>query len=252
LAKYGEVSHCPSGVPPFDPDVRDDIQALVAEGKAQIVLVQAEYQQALQQQHAGGTLRVRIKNVLENQRSALEYLANGLHEALGGSVSKRVYYPVSLAPKDFPALINGQMPAVQAGSPLYQAIEAAQPYKPGYEWLGHLAVLTRENKHHRLTPQIRDETRVVRVGMLGSGAVQYRPYQEGKGGVRFGKGVSIGGVPVDPATQRPVPSPTQTIVDRVYVDWQFDEPRVSVLSTLKQTQDGLPKLIHDVLSASGL
>jgi hypothetical protein len=239
-------------MPPFNPDVRDDITALLAEGDAQIALVQKEYQEALQQQHAGATLRVRIKNVLENQRSALEYLANGLHEALGGAPSKRVYYPVSFAPKDFASLIKGQMPAVQAGSSLYKAIETGQPYKPGYVWIGHLAVLTRENKHHRLTPQIRDETRVVQVGMLGGGAVQYRPQQAGKGGVRFGVGVSIGGVPIDPATQRPVPSPTQTVVERIYVDWQFDDPRVSVLQTLREIQDGLPKLIHVVLSASGL
>lgn len=226
------------------------MEALVAEAQGQIVLIQGMYQDALREQRASGVLRVRIKNVLENQRSALEYLANGLDS--GGVDRKPVYYPISRAPKDFPSLIKGQMPGVEMNSRLYEAIEARQPYQKGYEWLGHLAVLTRENKHRRLTPQIRDETLRVDVDMQGGGKISYQPLQPGKGGVRItGHGVSFGGVPVDPVTQRPVPSPTQTVTETVFVDWLFDEPRLPVLRTLEQIQAGLSGLIDDVLSASG-
>lgn len=239
----------------FDPEVREDIDALIAEAAKQIALVEGSYEGALHARHASGTLRVQIKNVLENQRSALEYLANGLHEALGGTPSGRVFFPIAPAPKDFPALIKGQLPTVTKDVAAYGVIEAAQPYQTGCAWIGHLAVLTRQNKHHRLTPQVRDETRQVEVRTPGGGGVTYTPYQEGKGGVIFGGQfgqVLINGVPVDPRTQRPVPSQTQTVTERVWVDWQFDEPRVSVLATVREIQEKLPALIHDVLSASGL
>jgi hypothetical protein len=70
--------------------------------------------------------------------------------------------------------------------------------------------------------------------------------------VRFGPGVSIGGEPLDPSTQRPVPSLTQTVTEIIYVDWLFQEPRLSALRTLNTIQDSLPALIDDVLAASGL
>jgi hypothetical protein len=131
-------------------------------------------------------------------------------------------------------------------------IRTRQPYNPRYEWLGHLAVLTRQNKHHRLTPQLRDETRHVYV-KTDDFELIYRPDQWEKGGVGVADGdVHIGGVPVDPATEKPIPSPQQRVTEHILVDWQFDDPRVSALGTLHQIQAGLPTLIHDVLSACGL
>src|SRR5918912_1303759 len=100
-------------------------------------------------------------------------------------------------------------------------------------------MLTNENKHRRLTPQEKTRNRRVRVDTAGGGAVEWTPgpgaaevgfgeggsiefgpgggISFGPGGVRFGPGVSIGGVPVDPRTQRPAPSPTQTVTDTIYV-----------------------------------
>jgi hypothetical protein len=59
-------------------------------------------------------------------------------------------------------------------------------------------------------------------------------------------------VPVDPRTQRPVPSPTQTVTEIVYVDWLFQEPPLSALQTLMKIQESLPPLVDDVLASAGL
>jgi hypothetical protein len=228
---------------------RSEVDALIDLAGEQIVAVRAVYEETLAEKQVSAKLRAQIKNVVENQRSALEYIARAIVDQHGKAGAK-AYYPITRHPKDFPATFGHTLPGV-SDSTIRDAIEARQPYQAGYEWLGHLATLTNTNKHERLTPQKRDETRRVRVD-TGAGSVEYVPYQEGKGGVTFGPGVFMGGVPVDPGTQRPVPSPTQTVTETVYVDWLFEDPHVSVLATLERIQSSLPALIDDVLTASGL
>lgn len=106
--------------------------------------------------------------------------------------------------------------------------------------------LTNENKHRRLSPQTRTEHRRIRAESDG-GSVEWSPEN-----VRFGSGVSMSGVRVDPGTQRPVPSPTHTVTEIVYVDWLFQDPAASALGTLTRIQDSLPVLIDEVLAAAGL
>jgi len=64
--------------------------------------------------------------------------------------------------------------------------------------------------------------------------------------VRFGSGVSIGGVPVDPRTQRPISHPSQVVTEIVYVDWRFTDPNVSVLPTLEKIAVLVRQAVEDV------
>ncbi len=222
---------------------RGDIDALIDDADEQLRLVRGMYERSLREKEVPARLQTRIKNVVENQRSALEYLAHGIHQQFGDG-ERKPYYPIVRSPVDFPSLFNQHLSGVAEYCPAVRdAIEVRQPYQEGYEWLHYLALLTNENKHRRLTPQTRTEQVRVRVEMQGAGTVEYGP------GVTFGSGVSIGGVPVDPATQRPVPSPTQTITETTYVDWVFDDPPLSALRTLEQIQQGLPPLVSGVLAA---
>jgi hypothetical protein len=242
----GEVEHTVS-VSAFD---RSEIDALIDLAAEQVAAIRSLYKEALAEKTASHRLRAQIKNALENQRSALEYVAHAIVEHRGDPGS-RCYYPIARQPSGFLGVFSRNMRGV-TDTKLRDAIEARQPYQPEYDWLGHLATLTNENKHQRLTPQTRTETRQVRVDLGGGGRVEYQPFEEGKGGVSFGPGVFIGGVPVDPATQRPVPAPTQTVTEMVYVDWLFEEPRVSALGMLERIQAALPSLIDEVLAAARL
>ncbi len=228
-----------------------DIQALIDTAASQLNDIRDEYQKTLNEQAISPGLKTRIKNVLENQRSALEYLAHAIHTAYGKPNTK-AYYPVAGEPGRYEAAFDRCLPGVRTTRPdIFAEIESHQPYQSGYDWLGHLVDLTNENKHQRLTPQARDETRRIRVDTPGGGRVEWTPAQEGKGGVTFGRGVSIGGVPVDPATQRPVPG-RLPVTETVYVDWLFEDPRVSALQTLETIQAELPSVIESVSQVAGL
>jgi hypothetical protein len=207
------------------------------------------YDQTLREKEVPAALQTRIKNVVENQRSALEYLAHGIYERHGDGKGSNSYYPVANVATEFGGLFEHHLPGVAGNAPkVRDAIKARQPYEPGYEWLRHLVLLTNENKHRRLTPQARTETHRVRAETPGGGAVEWTP-NTGQGGVTFGSGVSIGGVPVDPRTQRPVPSPTQTVTETIYVDWLFEDPQLSARATLETIQESLPRLVDDVVAA---
>lgn len=70
--------------------------------------------------------------------------------------------------------------------------------------------------------------------------------------MRFGSGVSIGGVPVDPRTQRPMPSPTQEVTDIIYVGWNFAKLDIPVLPTLESLSRLIPEALADVRQSAGL
>jgi len=216
---------------------RGDIDALIEDAAEQLEVIRSLYDATLHEREASRRLKTRIKNVLENQRSAIV--------ERHGDPKRHSYYPVAPTPSKFPDAFKRTLPDVKSAK-IRKAIETRQPYQAGYEWLADLVTLTNENKHRRLSPQTRREQRRIRAETSGT-LVEWSPSN-----VRFGPGVRIGGVPVNPATQRPVSSPTQTITEIVYVDWLFQEPAASALGTLTRIQDSLPALIDEVLAAAGL
>ena len=104
----------------------------------------------------------------------------------------------------------------------------------------------RWNKHQDFTPQTRTASRRIRASS-GGAVVEWDP-----GAVTFGAGVSIGGVPVDPRTQRPVPSPMQEVTETIYVGWNFVNPNVPVLPTLESLSRLIVEAMTDVRHAAGL
>lgn len=216
-----------------------DIDALIAEADSQLSDVRGLYEASLRAQEVTSTLQVKIKNVLENQRSALEYLAHAIVER-DGKAGARSYFPLASASDKFPDLFESQMKGVAGKRPdIRDAIEQRPPYQQGYEWLGQLGYLTNENKHRVLSPQTRTETH--RRSAAG-GAVTWDPSS-----VKFGSGVSIGGQQVDPLTQR-----TADTIDLIYVDWLFEQLGVSALGTLDRIQGGLPTMVAEICHVAGL
>lgn len=216
-----------------------DVDALLAEAADQLDKVRDLYEDSLRAQQVPAELQVKIKNVLENQRSALEYVAHAIVER-DGKAGSLAYFPLAASSDKFAAGFDRQMAGVAATRPdIRDAIEASQPYQPGYEWLRQLQYLTNENKHRTLTPQTRTETH--RRSAAG-GRVTWNP-----SAVTFGPGVTIGGQPVDPATQRTVDT-----TEIIYVDWLFADLHVSALRTLERIQERLPVLLDEICQVTGL
>lgn len=212
------------------------IRALFAKADAQIGKIEAEYNKSLHAKVIDPSLRIDIKNVCENLRSVLDYLAADIreHHCPGASASDRFYFPILLDKKMFDGRLDLWFPGLRQSAPaVASALESAQPFQAGQEWLGQFNRLNNENKHGDLVEQTRVETQQTRVTGQGGGQVSWGP------GVTFGRGVSVMGVPIDPKTQLPVPHPSIKVERITWVDFQFAGIGVSALGLLKQARAGI-------------
>lgn len=203
--------------------------------------IESLYEASLRDKEVPGRLQALVRSFIAENRSAMEYVANAVATKYAKK-GRSVYWPNAKVRDDFEAVFDKSFPGIRDAHPDIAAKWAeVQSYQPGYEWIGILMELARENGHHELTPQTRTET--VRREVHGAGgSVSWDP-----GSVTFGSGVSIMGQPVDPRTQRTVS--TQEVI---YVDWLFRQPQVSALAALREIQAGMRPMLQDVCSAFGL
>lgn len=236
--------------------VKTSVMAIMADIEA-VQALAAEYLQEVEQLYEGALhaksvpqrLRALIKNVLENERSSLEYLARAIADAYG-TPSGNVYYPLAPSAAKFNGSIDSRMPGVRAARPDIAAeISLHQPY--AHAWLADLRDLTNENKHEQLTPQTRDETRWVDTNPGGPG-IGFMPYQPGKGGVSFGGTVIINGIEVDRNTLEPLGRGPKPYHETIYVDWLFTTTGRSVLQTLLAIDAGVARAIDAISKVAGL
>ena len=201
------------------------IEALINRSRQGAVDLRAAYEKSLHEKVIREELRVDLKNIFENLRSCLDYIAQELFETYCASRPKpdRLYFPIRSSPSDFVAAVARDFPDLLANcKPAYDYLESIQPYHA--PWLGQFNKLNNKNKHQDLSEQARTETRAVSVTRPGtSGGVSWGP------GVRFGSGVSVMGVPIDPRTQLPVPNNQVQTTITTWIDFRFSEINESVL-----------------------
>ena len=223
-----------------------DIAALLARAEHQLQSLMNEYDSSLHERAIAAPLRVDIKNYCENLRSVLDYLAHGARErhCPNANPKDRFYFPILPDAAQFASQTAKWFPGLQTTAAIVWAVlEKCQPYQPGYAWLGNFNKVNNENKHGALVAQTRQEVASrVQADIAGGGSVSWNPSE-----VRFGSGVSIGGVPVNPSTQMPVPDPRLKITKTVWVDFQFDGIGVSAISLLQDALKGV-KAINAALT----
>lgn len=177
-------------------------------------------------------LKVRIKNVLDNQRAALEFLASQLFSEYGDGSDAQVYYPVANEPTQFEGIFNKYLPGVAENCPgVRDAIEKRQGYQPGYEWLPHLVRLTNENKHARLTRQNRTLLPVTKFEREGASIVVH------------------GTAYIEEGPEAPPEQELKRTEHGFQEDWFFEDPPVLARATLITIQKELPRLVGDVLAS---
>ncbi len=218
-------------------------RALLTKVDTQVGKIEAEYNKSLHSQAIDPELRIDIKNACENLRSVLDYLAADIRErhCPTASASDRFYFPILPDKKTFDSRIDQWFPGIRQSAPaLVAALEAAQPFQAGQEWLGQFNRVNNENKHGDLVEQTRVESQQTKVTGQGGGQVSWGP------GVTFGGGVSVMGVPIDPRTQLPIPHPSIKVERITWVDFQFAGVGVSALGLLKQARAGIGKIEAEV------
>jgi hypothetical protein len=218
----------------------DNVGVLLRKIDEAVEEVRSHYEADLAAQHISDEVLYAISHMVTDCLAALDWTANAVKEKYGPTSGRSPYFPLRGKPDEFERGLNEQIKGLRANQPqIADAFERHQPYQPGNAELGYLHAIGRVNKHQDFTAQTRTEERRVDV-QFGGGSVSYGP------GVTFGSGVSIGGVPVDPTTQRPVPHPSQTVTETIYVDWRFNDPPVSVLPTLESLARLVRSAVEDV------
>lgn len=216
----------------------EDSALLVDDATQLLRVIEKHYQDSLEAQTIPPVLRVRIKQFLDNCRSALDFAAFEIfNKVCAPSIpaselpraQHKVYFPQGANQADFMGKINNWFPGLASARPdIVTILEACQAYATLSPWLKRLGDLVNENKHHQLSPQSRTVVNEVRATGPG-GTISWNPAQ-----VKFGPGVRINGVPIDPRTQTPRPSPTQRVEVITWVGFNFSTLNLDVVATLRE------------------
>jgi len=160
--------------------------------------------------------------------------------------SVNVYFPIVSKKEDLKSIFGrAKMNDIEIKhQDFYEFIDSVQPYNPDYLWLKYLRDYSNET-HIRLTPQTKTETKRVTVSRDG-GSVSWGQ------GVTFGSGVSIMGVPINPATQMPVPNDIIETKVENWVSFLFEGSNVNVLWLCKKSVEDGEKIIKNILERYAL
>lgn len=216
---------------------QNSIEALIKKSKKDQDALKKNYQASLKYKSISDELRIDIKNIFENLRSCLDYIAHDIFDTCDTKREhEKLYFPIRQSKKEFTHAIIKDFPNLQASNPdIYNILESIQPYHN--DWLGKFNRLNNNNKHQDLEEQIRTESRQVTVSSpKKGGSVTWGP------GVTFGRGVSVIGVPIDPNTQMPIPNNQVKTEVVIWVDFRFRDNGESVLRFIDKSINSVEEI----------
>ncbi|MDP3065018.1 MAG: hypothetical protein Q8O40_17715 [Chloroflexota bacterium] len=223
-----------------------DIRALLGRGGKQLAAIEEEYGRSLRAKSVSADLKIAIKELCENLRSVLDYLAHDIRGkyCLGTKPNAKFYFPILPSGQVYESRMEEWFPGLrESASALWDYLESIQPYHGGQaKWLGVFNDVNNENKHSALVEQTRTEMERIHVTREGLGGVSWDPSS-----VRFGPGVRVLGTPIDPSTQMPVSDPTLQIKRVIWVDFQFAGTGASALGLLRQATEGVAAIAQKVM-----
>jgi hypothetical protein len=144
---------------------KDDVNTILAAAKEQFESIRKNYDRALREQSLD--LRVPVKNLMENLRSSLDYMAHDIYEsccqaariAAGKPDPRNIYFPYGRTEADFNSGVGSSLPDLSSNSPeIYDLIASMQPFRCNESWLYDLCSILNEKKHDKLKAQVRSET----------------------------------------------------------------------------------------------
>jgi len=217
------------------------IEALLRKSQNTFSDLKRAYDASLHEKTIRDDLKVDIKNIFENLRSCLDYLAHELFEGLCGAAKqpRRLYFPIRPSRIEFDKVMKSEYSGLeQANKTVFDFLESIQPYNSA--WLGQFNQLNNENKHQDLVEQTRTEARHVSVSAPSGGSVSWGP------GVSFGGGVSVMGVPIDPRTQLPVPNNQVTTRITIWIDFKFKDNGLSAVPFVEHSINKVESVFREL------
>jgi hypothetical protein len=149
---------------------KNSIDALLARSEEDLQRIETAYNASLRSKSIPNGLKIDIKNLCENLRSVLDYLAHEIRDACcpAAKTNERFYFPILSDRKQFEVQVAKWYPDLNINCPeLWNYIESIQPYNSAGSWLGNFNRLNNENKHGNLVEQTRTEIPEIRVSMAG-------------------------------------------------------------------------------------
>lgn len=136
----------------------DEAKGLIKYATTLFYKINCSYQKSIEDQEIDVSLKIEIKNFMENIRSALDYVATALHTEYGSHSNKNIYFPYAMntdSETDFRGKINNKMPGVLNSRPdiinkicEYQYFASSKNY-----WMPLFMELNNKNKHNKLSDQ---------------------------------------------------------------------------------------------------
>lgn len=231
----------------------EDVLALIQESTRQYEEVKESYDKALRDKSLD--IRIKVKNLMENLRSILDYTAHDIYESVckqhqqksGKPDPRNIYFPYGRNEKDFNASIMNSLPDLEILSmPIFSLIQKAQLFTSNNPWICDLCSINNENKHDRLTPQVREEIETYTVkGPQGSvSIISNNPNVQ----VTSQPGaVRIFGVPAQFTPEGIKTAPSHLEHTRtIWVSFVFEGTSVNVLNLLKNAVPGVETLANSI------
>jgi hypothetical protein len=235
-----------------------DARALVAHCRQAILRLEGAYRDSLTERAVKTSLLIEIKNVMENLRSALDYSAAGLSAKYGLSSCRetRTYFPYAQEKQTVVEFRQAKrtdvcIPGLSAHRPdIVAKLESYQWFADLHNaWLPRFMDLNNENKHQNLTPQVRRETKELRIS---SGNVTMSVGQGASISIGERAFVQLGGALTIPGGQtfdvkRPPlavgPGRMETVT---WVSFHFACNGEPVLPFLKKAVDGVDGIVTEL------
>lgn len=235
--------------------VYESIAVTLEEADETLKRLLAEYDCSLQQKKVTAKALKLTQDVCGHIRSALDMTARRYWEkhvapklTEDDRKQAKVYFPIAPHQAGFDPILGRWMwKAVRADhQPVYDYLLAQQPFSDGKnKWLAVAADLSNK-KHIDLVPQRRFEERRIRVSSPGGGSVSWGPE------VTFGAGISIMGAPVDPRTQRIVPTAGLTETIENWISFVIDDHGVNAAGFCKEATAGTRRIVQEMTDKFGL
>jgi hypothetical protein len=233
---------------------QDSVNALLSHAKADLAKIEEDYNASLQQKDIVPSLQIDIKNLMENLRSALDYMAHDIYEkiirpvrnAKGQPEVSMIYFPYGKDKNDFKSAIGRSFPELDSISgTVFFLVERIQPHKCGNSWLYDFCSILNDNKHNSLTPQTRKERKSYKIGprrgkpaiSAPAGAIKAPP-----GAIRIGDHPVI----FDPNTEIPYPTPGLQVEVTTWISFLFTDTNVEVLPLLRLANKEIESLAKDL------
>jgi len=233
---------------------KSDVGAILIAATQQYDTVRQDYERALRDKSLD--LRVPLKNLMENLRSALDYMAHDIYEsccqstrtASGQPDPKSIYFPYGKTEADFKAGLGSSLPGLATNAPdVYKILISIQPFICGDTWLCDLCVILNEKKHDRLKAQERSESETYTVESQ-HGSVTIPVNNPNKKATSLPGAVKIFGVPAEFREDGIHTAPSDTLKHKRtrWVAFIFEGTNVNVINLLDKATAGIENLAEEL------